>query len=90
MGKYWYAEKNNYGLSFTLDSIGWQVLRFKSKQARNSYVDTYCYRLDTGNWVCREIGYRRMRDHLGYGKITWCADDSDYLYEIGIKGPGNE
>lgn len=84
--RYWYAEKNGYGLNFTLDSIGWQVLRFDSKQARDSYVADNEYKQDTGNYICREIDYKRMKEHLGYGRITWYADDSDYLYEIGIKG----
>lgn len=84
--RYWYVEKNCFGLSFTLDSIGWQVLRFKSKLARDIYVDIHCYNQFSGNWVCREIDYRRMKEHLGYSKVTWYADDSDYAYEIGVKG----
>ena len=81
--RYWYAEKNNFGLNFTLDSIGWEVLRFESKQARDSYVAAHEYRQDTGNYVCRGIGYKRMRDQLGYGSIRWL--DEGRGYETGFK-----
>ena len=84
--RYWYAERNSYGVNFTLDSIGWQVLRFENKRARDGYVEENEYRRDTGNRIMQEIDYKRMRDHLGYGKITWYMDNSGYAYELGVSG----
>lgn len=37
--RYYYAERNRYGVNLSYYSIGWELLRFPTKQARDEYVD---------------------------------------------------
>ncbi len=50
--RYFYAKKNRYGLGLTRDSIGWQVARFTSREARDAYVANHRYNRQGNIQIC--------------------------------------
>jgi len=84
MVRHFYAEKNPYGVNLSYASIGWQVLRFKSKKERDDYVDENKWQ--GCNQVVAKCSAKTAMKIIGTkdkSRIIW--DNEPDGYEIGRK-----
>lgn len=53
--KHYYVGINSYGINFTYDCDGWEVLRFHTMSDRETWLETHSRNVDTGNIVAEAI-----------------------------------